>query len=113
MMEIEILRDHEGRVQEFRCQGEPSGEELSEGKVVEIGVSTLMRTAIIGLHEYLRLSPEVEDEPDRLVIRLKRDYLLNREIDAILETMLLGLKAIEKRHPDALDVKDEPSRVKV
>ena len=113
MIEVEILRDHEGRVHEFRCQGEPSGEETNDGKFVEIGVSTLMRTSIIGLQEYLKLNPEVEDEPDRLVIRLKRDYLLNREIDAILETMLLGLKAIEKRHPNSLGVKDAPSRVKV
>jgi uncharacterized protein YsxB (DUF464 family) len=113
MIEVEVLRDHEGRVQELRCQGGTPVEETEEGKVVEIGVSTLMRTAIIGLEGYLKLEPEVEDEPERLVLRLKRDYLLNREIDAILETMLLGLKAIEKRHPDHLDIKEVPSQVRV
>ncbi len=113
MTEVEILRDPEGRVQEFRCRWEPAGEETEEGKFVEIGVSTLVRTAILGLQGYLRLNPEVEDEPDRLALRLKRDYLLNREIDAILETTLLGLKAIEKRHPEYLGLKETPSRVRV
>jgi len=113
MIEVEILRDHEGRVQEFRCRREPSSEETEEGKSVEIGVSTLLRTATLGLERYLRLNPEVEDEPDRLELRLKRDALLNREIDAILETTLLGLKEIERRHPDYLGIREISERVRV
>ncbi len=113
MIEVEILRDPEGRIQEFRLQGEILPEEPEEGRYVEVGVSTLLKAAVLGLREYLKLSPEVEDEPDRLVLRLKRDYLLNREIDAVLETTLLGLKAIEQRYSEYLDVKEVPSGVKV
>ncbi len=106
MIEVEILRDREGRVQECRCQGEIPPGMPDEGRDVEVGVSTLLRTAVLGLRDYLKLDPEVEDEPDRLVLRLRRDHLLNREIDAILETMLLGLKAIEKRYPEYLGIRE-------
>lgn len=113
MIDVEILRDEEGRMQEFSCRGESPGEETDENKTVEIGVSTLVRTAIIGLQQYLKLDPDVEDEPHRLGLRLKRDHLLNREIDAVLETMLLGLKAIEKRYPDQLQINEASERVRV
>ena len=113
MIEVEILRDAEGRIQELRCQGEIPESVAEEGRYVEVGVTTLLRTAVLGLREYLKLDPEVEDEPERLVLRLKRDYLLNREIDAILETMLLGLRTMERRYPDFLSLKDVPSGVQV
>ncbi len=113
MMEVEIVRDSEGRIQELRCQGEIPESVAEEGRYVEVGVTTLLRTAVLGLREYLKLDPEVEDEPERLVLRLKRDYLLNREIDAILETMLLGLRAMERRYPNFLTLKDVPSGVRV
>jgi uncharacterized protein YsxB (DUF464 family) len=113
MMEVEILRDPEGRIQELRLHGEIPADEPEEGRYVEVGVSMLLKAAVLGLREYLRLTPEVEDDPDRLVLRLKRDSLLNREIDAVLETTLLGLKAIEKRYANYLEIKEVPSGVKV
>lgn len=113
MIEVEILRDDEERVQEIHCQATEISGETDEDKFVEIGISTLMRTAIIGLMDYLKLDPEVEDEENRLALRLKRDQLLNREIDAILETMLLGFLAIQKRHPEVVQIKDAAREVNV
>jgi uncharacterized protein YsxB (DUF464 family) len=113
MIEVEILRDDEERVREIHCHAQEIAEESDEDKFIEIGISTLMRTAIIGLEVYLRLDPEVEDEDNKLILRLKRDQLLNREIDAILETMLLGFLAIQKRRPEVVLIKDAVREVNV
>lgn len=113
MIEVEVLRDDEGRVQEFRCYGEAEETESEVSLTVEAGVTTLIHTAKIGLERYLKLEPQVEDEPNRLALKLKRDHLLNREIDAMMETVLLGLKAIEQRYPSHLAVKETGDRVKV
>ena len=113
MIQVDILRDPDEKVEEIHCVADPILGESEDDKYVEIGISTLMRTAIIGLEGYLRLNPQVEDEKNRLVLRLKRDPLLNREIDAILETMLLGLNAIQKLHPEFVSINDAPNKVNV
>ena len=113
MIQVDILRDPDEKVEEIHCLADSVLDESEEDKFVEIGISTLMRTAIIGLEGYLKLDPQVEDEENRLVLRLKRDPLLNREIDAILETMLLGLNAIQKRHPEFVSINDAPNKVNV
>jgi uncharacterized protein YsxB (DUF464 family) len=113
MIEVEILRDAEDRVLEIHCFSSELATESDDGKLVDVSVSTLMKTAFIGLKGYLRLSPYFEDEDGRLILKLKRDHLLNREIDAILETVLLSLRAMQEQHPGIVEIKDAASKVNV
>ncbi|MBI1729227.1 hypothetical protein HY229_08875 [Candidatus Acetothermia bacterium] len=113
MIEVEIRRDPDDRVLEIHCFSSELAEESEEGKLVEVSLSTLMKAAFIGLKGYLRLSPFFEDEDGRVILKLKRDHLLNREIDAILETVLLSLRAMQEQHPGIVEIKDAATKVNV
>ena len=110
MIEVEVYRDGEGKVCEFHRRKE---EGLSEEHPLQVSVSALVQTAIIGLESYLKLEPQVEEEGGYLRCKLEREYFLNREIDAILETMILGLRALERDYPEFLEVREVGSDVKV
>jgi hypothetical protein len=112
MISVEIWRDSDGRIYEFRSRGH--GSYQPEGTdIVCAGVSALVQTAVLGLEGYLRLEPLVEQEKGHLYCRLERDIFLNREIDAILNTMVLGLKALEREYSEYLKVEEVSTNVKV
>lgn len=112
MTSVEIVRDAEGKICEFRSRGHTGYAE--EGRdLVCAGVSAIVQTAVLGLEEYLKLKPKVEQEKGYLSCQLERDIFLNREIDAILETMVLGLRAIEREHPEYLKVEEVVGNVNV
>jgi hypothetical protein len=111
MISIEIRRDSEGKIQEFISRGHGQYEEGRD--ILCAGTSTLLQTAIIGLEDYLKLDPKIEKEKGFLRCKLERESFLNREIDAILETMVLGLKELENQYPDHIRVWEVESDVKV
>ena len=113
MIHVDIRRDEQDKIDEIHCHADDVAGATDDDKFVEVGISTLLRTAVIGLESYLRLDPDVEDDEDRLVLRLRRDPLLNREIDAILETVIMGLSAIRERHPDHVTITDALDKVNV
>lgn len=109
MIEVEVYRDSFGKICEFRSRGEA----FSAQHPLQVSVTALLQTAIIGLEDYLKLDPEVKEEEGRLHCKLERETFLNREIDAILETMVLGLRALERDYPEGLEVREVGSGVKV
>jgi len=113
MIHVDIRRDEQKKIEEVHCMADDLIGDSDDDKYVEIGISTLLRTAVIGLESYLKLDPDVEDEENLLVLRLKRDPLLNREIDAILETMIMGLNAIRQRYPESVKITDALDKVNV
>ncbi len=113
MTSVEILRDTDKKIFGFRSRGHAGYAEAGQD-IVCAGVSTLLQTAVLGLEEYLKLDPKVEQEQGWLHCQLERDIFLNREIDAVLETMVLGLKALARQYPQHLQVAEEVvSNVKV
>ncbi|MFB6285338.1 MAG: ribosomal-processing cysteine protease Prp [Candidatus Bipolaricaulia bacterium] len=113
MIQVDISRDEDQRIREIRWVGSDDEETDSDLLAAEVSVTTLLHTAKVGLERYLKLDPEIENELDEWVLRLKRDQLLNREIDAVLETMLLGLYEIERKYGDYVTVKDTTAQVSV
>ncbi len=113
MIQVDISRDEDRRIQEIRWVGSDQDQSDADLLAAEVSVTTLLHTAKVGLERYLKLDPEIENELDEWVMRLKRDQLLNREIDAVLETMLLGLYEIERKYGDYLTVKDTTAQVSV
>ncbi len=112
MTSVEILRDSEGKICEFRSRGHTGYAEAGRDLVCA-GVSSILQTAVLGLEEYLKLKPEVKQEKGFLYCRVERDIFLNREIDAILETMVLGLRAMEREYPEYLKVEEVVGHVNV
>lgn len=99
MIRIEIIRNKEGRIARFTVEGHanagPHGEDI-----VCAAVSALTQTALLGLEGYLchkvryevvsgRILAQLEETPDALT-------------DVVLETMLLGLREIEKLSPERI-----------
>ncbi len=112
MIRVEIIRDEDGKVSEFRSHGHNSFD--AEGEtIVGAGASALLQTTVLGLENYLRLNPEVEYEKGWLRCRIERDAYINREIDALVETMILGLRALEESYPNHLEFEEVFSDVKV
>lgn len=71
--------------------------------IVCAGASALAQAALLGLHEHLHRDFDYEQASGKLDFKLKGapDDLT----ESILETMLLGLKEIEKLSPRALIIK--------
>lgn len=87
MVSAVVERDEEGRVQTVTLDGDGSPEELAAAALVE--------ASILGLREYLHLDPAVTR--DGRVIRFevdRSDFFLDREVDAVVETMVRGLRAL-------------------
>jgi len=109
MIEISIYRDDEGRIQEIT----QSSSSMATSAETAQGVSLLLRTAASGLQDYLKLNPQLTGDAGSFRCRVERDSLLNREIDAILETALLGLKELEESYVEQLEVREIAVPVKV
>ncbi len=109
--EVEIYRDSEGKICEFRSKVQAPDDEESKAPV-QIASSALMRAAVLGLKEYLRLNANIAQDDEGLHCKLERDYFLNRETDAILETMFLGLQALAEENPEEIEIKELAAIVK-
>ncbi len=107
MLDVMIERDNEGRIQAIALQGE---EETAEG----LAASVLIDASLVTLRDYLHLGPEVKVEEDRRQMVIDRtDLFLDREIDAVLEVVLQGLRTLKRRRPDGLELRDVDMDVKV
>jgi uncharacterized protein YsxB (DUF464 family) len=106
MTEVLIERDEEGKVQAVTLQGEESAEGLA--------ATTLVEAPVLGMRHYLHLAPLVEQEGNMLRLRVdRRDSFLDRELDAILETMVLGLRSLERSRPGRLAIREMGLDVRV
>lgn len=89
MVNVVVERDEEGRVQMVTLNGDESAEGLVAAALVE--------APILGLREYLHLDPAVTKDGHAVRFEVDRsDFFLDREIDAVVETMVLGLRALAR-----------------
>ncbi len=106
MVEVLIERDEEGKVAQVVVRGEDSPENLATASLVE--------AAVLGLREYLHLDPEAFWDGMTLTFKVDRsDFFLDREVDAILETMVLGLRHLQRKRPERVAVREFGASVKV
>lgn len=99
MVEVLIERDDEGRVQVVTLYADDSPEGLAATMLVE--------APIWGMQNYLHLAPEMSREGSVLRFRVDRsDLFLDREIDAVMETMVLGLRALAQDRPGKVAVRE-------
>lgn len=101
MITVSIFRDNGQHIIKIHVKGH-SGSAKRGKDIICAGVSALTQSALLGLAQYLRrdlswqadeglLSMELRDQPDS-------------QTDAVLETMLLGLREIAKIEPEYLRI---------
>lgn len=107
MGEIIVQRDEEGRIVAL------IGERMEEPNAATRSGMYFLRAAECALSEYLRLSPTLTVTDEVRMIVDRSDPLLNREIDAVMETVVRGLKLLAQDFPGDLVVHEATLGVKV
>ncbi|MFH1563427.1 MAG: ribosomal-processing cysteine protease Prp [Nitrospirota bacterium] len=106
MVIVTVTRDVKGKIVQFEATGHADFAKLGED-IVCAAVSSLLQTTLLGLQEYLKINLEINKEKGNLKVRIKEIPQQSLQIEAclvateaILETMVLGLKAIEKEYKE-------------
>lgn len=107
MGEIFVQRDEKNRI--FGLVGR----EMETGSPATIGALQFLRAADASMTEYLHLSPEFKVDKEISLIIDRSDPHLNREIDAIMETIVVGFKMLAEEYPDDLVVHEAPAMIRV
>ena len=102
MVSIKIERKA-GKIIAFSCEGHCDYKKKGED-IVCAGISSILQTAVLGLKEYLKADIELLKEAGKMVVGLKSSATADSQI--ILETMLLGLKGIEREYPKKVKIEE-------
>ncbi|ADL12112.1 ribosomal-processing cysteine protease Prp [Acetohalobium arabaticum] len=102
MVKVIIERNQSGQVTEFRAEGHAEYGEYGSD-IVCAAVSAILQTAVFGLTEHLGLSVEVDTSGGWLQCNLE-DINATKEINAVLETMVIGLEKTAQSYPDNLKI---------
>ncbi len=107
MVEVRIERDDDGKIRSVSFRKEGEGPEA-------LAARALVEAPLLGMREYLRLSPvATKDEAGLSYLVDRSDPFLDRELDAILETMVLGLRSLERERPESVVVREVGLDVRV
>lgn len=100
MVKIRIERE-DSKIRQFFAEGHTAFRKKGED-IVCAGISSILQTAILGLTDYLKVDLALRKEIGDMSVRLKNPP--TKEVEAILEAMLLGLREIEKEYPDRVKI---------
>lgn len=100
-IEIGVCYDCNGAICGFRAEGHantaPHGQDI-----VCAAVSVLTQTAALGVSKHLQKKVLIEQKSGALVVKLAEQPDVLTE--AVFQTMLIGLKEIEKINPKAVHI---------
>lgn len=107
MVEVRIGRDRDGKIIRFSGSGH-SGYAKKGEDVVCAAVSALLQTAVVGLEDYIGLEVFSTRGKDGLLEASLGEVNGQRRqlADAILETMVIGLRCIERDYTGYVRVID-------
>jgi uncharacterized protein YsxB (DUF464 family) len=113
MVKVQITRNRDGRVLTFLADGHAaSSRRRTEYDLVCAALSAVMQTALLGLGEYVglhdRLTYNIDDD-GWLYCQLPADLSDAERVraDAIIETMIIGLRSIASEYPEQITVEEE------
>jgi hypothetical protein len=104
--EVLIQRDDENRIIGLVVREVPRGVAAEKGEL-------LLRSAAVSLSEYLHVAIETAVSDEMYLAVDRSDPHLDRELDAVLETVILGFRLVEKDHPSELVVHEATVEVEV
>lgn len=100
MIMIELYRARNGEIKGFLVKGHAGQAEKGQD-IVCAAVSILTQTVVLGLKQYVGLKPKVTRKDGYLACRLtERDEIDKEKVQAIFETMAIGLQEIVVQFPD-------------
>jgi len=96
---VTIIRNEEGKIVQFEGSGHADFAKSGED-IVCAAVSALLQSTIKGLKEYVKINLDISKEKGYLQVRMPeiKQESIQLLSNAILETLVLGLKAIEKEY---------------
>ncbi len=99
MVTVTITRNTKGKIIQFEGAGHADFAKSGED-IVCAAVSSLLQSTIKGLEEYVQVNLEISKEKGHLKVRIKeiKQESIQLLTDAIVETLVLGLKAIEREY---------------
>ena len=104
MTHIDVKRNGVGQIIECHFQGHAGAAPYGED-IVCAAISMLSQTSILGLHEVAQQTMEYQMEDGELHILLSEP--INESGQAILETMLLGIKNVADQYSDFVRVSEQ------
>ncbi|WP_127147838.1 ribosomal-processing cysteine protease Prp [Veillonella sp. VA139] len=104
MTHIDVKRNGVGQIIECHFQGHAGAAPYGED-IVCAAISMLSQTSILGLHEVAQQAMEYQMEDGELHILLSEP--INESGQAILETMLLGIKNVADQYSDFVRVSEQ------
>ncbi|MEW6097101.1 MAG: ribosomal-processing cysteine protease Prp [bacterium] len=99
MVIVTITRSEEGKIVQFEGLGHADFAKSGED-IVCAAVSALLQSTIRGLKEYVKIKLDINKKKGYLKVRIReiKQESIQLLTDAVLETLVLGLKAIEKEY---------------
>ena len=101
MIEI-VLKQKGNRISGFSVKGHSNLDKKGKD-IVCAAVSSLTETAILGLGNHLKRDVEYKVDSGDLFVNLLDEP--DELTDAVLQTMLLGLREIERLYPKIVEIK--------
>ncbi|MEA3355819.1 MAG: hypothetical protein U9Q23_00510 [Candidatus Bipolaricaulota bacterium] len=107
MGEILIQRDEQNRISGLTVRAVCPESEAT------VSTRHFLQATATSMDEYLRLNPQLSMGQEMHLGIDRSTPSLNREIDAILATLLIGFRLLEQEYPDELSIHDEAVSVGV
>ena len=104
MTHVDVKRNGVGQIVECHFQGHAGAAPYGED-IVCAAISMLSQTSILGLHEVAQQTMEYQMEDGELHILLSEP--INESGQAILETMLIGIKNVADQYSDFVRVSEQ------
>lgn len=115
MIAVVVYRDAGGRVWGFRYSGHADFGEHGED-IVCAAVSAIAQTTVLGLMRHLDVPVDVKQKPGLLECRLAggsraaQEAAENPAVQALFETMVLGVREVEKQYPEHVRLRSKTIR---
>ena len=100
MGEIFIQRDEQNRIVGLAGRG------MEESSLATTNTLWFLRAAVSAITDYLHLAPDFSVGEEISLVIDRSDPHLNREIDAIMETLVIGLKMLATEYPSDVVVQE-------
>jgi len=102
-----VKRDENNRLIGFTLQG------AKTKTIASASAIHLLRATAASVSDYLHARLRFSEGKEFLLTIDPGDHHLKREIDAIMETLLIGLKMLEEEYPYDLVVREAEAEVRV
>jgi uncharacterized protein YsxB (DUF464 family) len=98
--EILIQRDEQNRILGLTGRG------MEEGSLATTSTLHILQATISSMIDYLHVAPDFSVGKELRLVVNRSDPHLNREIDAIMETLVIGLKMLAEEYPSDFVVQE-------